>query len=202
MKIGIIGNGQIGNVIAGILIKYGHEITFGVRNLESNQNSNPSYHYVDTKHIAINNELIILAVPGNAVESAVKNISEIDNKIVIDLTNPIGEGLKLTRGTTTSNAEEIQKVIPTAKVVKTLNTVGLEKMIDPTVNGEKITMLIAGDYDDANTKVSTLIEQIGFDQLIVGKLYFSRYLEPFAMIWIDMVRAQGMTPNTGIKWMR
>ncbi|PFH88563.1 hypothetical protein [Bacillus sp. AFS088145] len=157
---------------------------------------------METKDIAINNELIILAVPGNAVENAVKNMIEIDGKIVIDLTNPIGEGLKLTRGTTTSNAEELQKIIPTAKVVKTLNTVGLEKMIDPTVNGEKITMLIAGDHDDANLTVSNLIEELGFDPLVVGKLYFSRYLEPFAMIWIKMVRVQGMNPNTGIKWMR
>ncbi|ODG93214.1 hypothetical protein BED47_02705 [Gottfriedia luciferensis] len=202
MKIGIIGNGQIGNVIANRLVTYNHEITFGVRNLESNQKVNPIFNYVETKDIAINNELIILAVPGNAVDSAVKNIIEIDGKIVIDLTNPIGEGLKLTRGTTTSNAEEIQKIIPKAKVVKTLNTVGLEKMIDPTVNEEKITMLIAGDHDDANLKVSNLIAEIGFDPLIVGKLYFSRYLEPFAMIRIEMVRVQGMNPNTGIKWMR
>ncbi|KQL32689.1 hypothetical protein AN960_22100 [Bacillus sp. FJAT-25509] len=157
---------------------------------------------METKDIAINNDLIVLAVPGNAVESAVKNIIEIDGKIVIDLTNPIGEGLKLTRGTTTSNAEEIQKIIPTAKIVKKLNTVGLEKMIDPTVNEKKITMLIAWDHEDANLKVSQLIEEIGFDPLIVGKLYFSRYLDPFAMIWIEVVRVQGMNPNTGIKWMR
>ncbi len=200
MNIGIVGNGNIGKILGDILIKKNHKVEFGVRNLE-NLEKVASFSYVLAEDITKNNEIIILAIPGDQLENILPKIKNVKGKIFIDLTNPIGEGLKLFRGTTTSNGEVAQELLKDAFVVKTLNTVGHEKMVDTSVNGERLTMMIAGDYKEANEDVATLLKEMGYEPLIVGELYFSRYLEPTAMIWIDMARKQQRGSNNGIKWL-
>jgi predicted dinucleotide-binding enzyme len=114
----------------------------------------------------------------------------------------VGEDFVLTRGRYTSNGEVIQEILKDSHVVKTLNTVGVEKLVDPTVIGKKLTMLIAGNNKIANKKVEELVFEMGFDPMIVGDIHFSRYLEPLAMIWIEMVRKQGKSFENGLVWLR
>ena len=121
-----------------------YNIEFGVKNLE-NVEREDGFTYTLAEDIAQNNKIIILAIPGDQLENILPKIKETKGKVFIDLTNPIGENLTLFRGTTTSNGEVAQILLNDAYIVKTLNTVGGEKMIDPTVNGEKLTMMIAGN---------------------------------------------------------
>ena len=130
------------------------------------------------------------------------DIKNPEGKIFIDLTNPIGEDYILTRGRYTSNGEVIQEILKDSHIVKTLNTLGVEKLVNPCVNEKKLTMILAGNNKNANKKVEELLFEMGFDPMLVGDIHFSRYLEPLAMIWIEMVRRQGKSFENGLTWIR
>ncbi|MDX8336003.1 NADPH-dependent F420 reductase [Candidatus Cetobacterium colombiensis] len=202
MNIGILGNGNVGNVLAEIFHKLGHPVQIGVRDLKDEFEKKHYIEYVGFEDIAEDNEIIVIAVPGNKVEKAISSIKNPEGKIFIDLTNPVGEDFVLTRGRYTSNGEVIQEILKDSHIVKTLNTVGVEKLVEPTVTGKKLTMLIAGNNKIANKKVEELVFEMGFDPMIVGDIHFSRYLEPLAMIWIEMVRKQGKSFENGLVWLR
>lgn len=199
MNIGILGNGVVGNAV---FHKLGHPVQIGVKDSKKEIEKKHFIEYIDGKNIAKDNEIIIIAVPGNKVEKAVMDIKNPEGKIFIDLTNPIGEDYILTRGRYTSNGEVIQEILKDSHIVKTLNTLGVEKLVNPCVNEKKLTMLLAGNNKNANKKVEELLFEMGFDPMLVGDIHFSRYLEPLAMIWIEMVRRQGKSFENGLTWIR
>lgn len=202
MNIGILGNGVVGNALAEVFHKLGHPVQIGVKDSKKEIEKKHFIEYIDGKNIAKDNEIIIIAVPGNKVEKAVMDIKNPEGKIFIDLTNPIGEDYILTRGRYTSNGEVIQEILKDSHIVKTLNTLGVEKLVNPCVNEKKLTMLLAGNNKNANKKVEELLFEMGFDPMLVGDIHFSRYLEPLAMIWIEMVRRQGKSSENGLTWIR
>ncbi|WP_448821318.1 NADPH-dependent F420 reductase [Cetobacterium sp.] len=202
MNIGILGNGVVGNALAEVFHKLGHPVQIGVKDSKKEIEKKHFIEYIDGKNIAKDNEIIIIAVPGNKVEKAVMDIKNPEGKIFIDLTNPIGEDYILTRGRYTSNGEVIQEILKDSHIVKTLNTLGVEKLVNPCVNEKKLTMLLAGNNKNANKKVEELLFEMGFDPMLVGDIHFSRYLEPLAMIWIEMVRRQGKSFENGLTWIR
>lgn len=202
MNIGILGNGVVGNALAEVFHKLGHPVQIGVKDSKKEIEKKHFIEYIDGKNIAKDNEIIIIAVPGNKVEKAVMDIKNPEGKIFIDLTNPIGEDYILTRGRYTSNGEVIQEILKDFHIVKTLNTLGVEKLVNPCVNEKKLTMLLAGNNKNANKKVEELLFEMGFDPMLVGDIHFSRYLEPLAMIWIEMVRRQGKSFENGLTWIR
>ena len=113
MKIGIIGKGNVGNALATGLSRAGHEIKFGHRDPEE-----------PVAEAAKWGEVIIFAVPHDAVADVAKAVgSAADGKVVLDVTNAIGDNMGLAVGFSTSAAEELQKMLPKARVVKAFNTV-------------------------------------------------------------------------------
>lgn len=157
MNIGILGNGVVGNALAEVFHKLGHPVQIGVKDSKKEIEKKHFIEYIDGKNIAKDNEIIIIAVPGNKVEKAVMDIKNPEGKIFIDLTNPIGEDYILTRGRYTSNGEVIQEILKDSHIVKTLNTLGVEKLVNPCVNEKKLTMLLAGNNKNANKKVEELL---------------------------------------------
>ena len=66
-------------------------------------------------------------------------------------------------GFSTSGAEELQKLLPRARVVKAFNTVFAETMKTGQMHGEKLTIFVAGDDAGSKDVVRKLAEDIGFD---------------------------------------
>jgi predicted dinucleotide-binding enzyme len=97
----------------------------------------------------------------------------------------------LTIGTTTSAAEQIAEVAVNARVIKAFNTTGSDNMLHSSYGGSRIFMPVCGDDVAAKNVVLALANLIGFDAMDVGPLTASRYLEPFAMLWIHMAYAVG-----------
>ena len=56
-------------------------------------------------------------------------------------------------------------------------------------------MFICGNDQEANQTIAALAEQLGFASMVTGPLYHARYLEPMAMLWVDMAHAQGRGPD-------
>jgi predicted dinucleotide-binding enzyme len=52
-------------------------------------------------------------------------------------------------------------------------------------------MLYAGDDESAKAIANQLINDIGFDPVDAGPLKVARYLEPLAMLWINLSMTMG-----------
>src|ERR1051326_1352021 len=135
MKIAIIGTGNVGGALARGWSRAGHQIVLGVRDAaraaalagETHAEVKPPS---DAASAA---DVVVLALPWNAAEAAVKALGALDGKLVIDCMNPLAMrdgALGLERGFDTSGAETLAAWIPRARVVKTLNQVGAEMMAD------------------------------------------------------------------------
>ena len=198
MRIAIIGTGNVGKAIAHGLKGKGHDVVLGTREPENSEakafavqvNANVAH-----PHLAAETaEVVILALPWSAAQSAVLALGDLTGKIVVDCMNPLGMvdgALGLTVGHTTSGAEILQGWVRGAKVVKALNQVGAEIMADNATMAHRPVMFVAGDDDRAKQIVSAILAQLGFQAHDAGDLAKSRLLEPFAMVWINQALFRG-----------
>jgi predicted dinucleotide-binding enzyme len=189
MKIGIIGKGNVGTAIAKGLSRAGHEIKFGHR--DPNE---------PVAEAAKWGEVIILAVPHDAAADVAKAVgSAADGKTVIDVSNAIIGNMELALGFTTSAAEEIQKMLPKAHVVKAFNTVFAQNQSAGKIGDEQLTLFVAGDDAKAKQTVMRLGADIGFEPVDGGPLKAARYLEPMGMLMINLGYGLGMGTSIGFR---
>ena len=202
MRIAIIGTGSVGSAIARALQGNGYELILGARDVQGAevlalaQSVQAVVMLPDAAARA--GDVIILALPWAAAESAVAALGPMAGKIVIDCMNPIGRvdgGIGLTLGHTTSGAELVQRWLPKAHVIKTLNQVGAEIMAQNAHLPHRPVMFMAGNDQSAKDKVASLLADMGFVALDAGDLTKARLLEPFALVWINQALAQGKGRN-------
>jgi hypothetical protein len=96
----------------------------------------------------------VLSVLGRAAEDVVRLAGDdsLDGKVLIDASDPLDfssgrPGLFV--GTTDSLGERIQRLVPKARVVKALNTVVADVMVNPALSGGEPDMFIAGEDTSA-----------------------------------------------------
>ena len=188
MDISIIGDGNVGSALARGLEKAGHHVATCGHNPQSE------------KQLADAGEIIILAVPFSAIDEVASTIGHsADGKTVVDVTNAVTPDMKLAVGFTTSGAEELQKKLPDAKVVKAFNTDFANTMDSGHAKGEQLSAFVAGDDKEAKMTVLELAEDIGFDAIDAGPLQNARLLEPLAMLNIQLGMKLGLGRDSGIK---
>src|SRR5215813_10642778 len=186
-KIAILGAGKAGSALQTSLSRAGYEVRFARRGQIA-----PTASWAD---------VIILAVPFGAVLEVARELGTAgDGKTIIDVTNALTPDFQLAIGFTTSGAEELQKALPRANVVKAFNTVFAQHMSTGKVNGEVLTAFVAGDDGAARETVLELARAIGFDAVDTGPLKNARYLEPLAFLNIQLSWVLGNGPKVGFKF--
>ncbi len=81
-----------------------------------------------------------------------------------------------------SMAEQIQKRVPKAHVVKAFNYAFASRMADPKVNGLRLDGFVAGDDEAAKKEALEFVESIGFRPIDAGPLAMARALESMAVL--------------------
>ena len=133
-------------------------------------------------------DVIILAVPFQAEKELAEKIREVANqKIVISIANPLNEAYDgLVTSPDTSAAEELQKLLPNAKVVKAFNTTFAADFITPVIDGKQVDSFIAGNDEEALQTISELVTTAGFNPIVAGDLSVSRTLEAMQLLLIRL----------------
>lgn len=209
MNIGIIGSGNVGSGLGTIWAKKGHKVMFSFsRDQEklkalalTGQNSSAG----SPAEAVRDSDVLLLSVRWGNVEEALKAAGPLQNKILIDCTNPLTQDLsELAVGHVTSAAEEIAKMAPGAKVVKAFNSVFADIYhSESRLFGSRMpTMFYCGNDDGAKTTVVELIRETGFEPMDAGPLRSARYLEPLAMLMIQLGYGQGMGTNIALNLIR
>ncbi len=209
MKIGIIGSGNVGSALGKIWGKGGHDIIFSSRHpaeLKSLAESIGKNACFGTPGEAVKfGEIIILAVPWMQANDAIKSAGPFKDKILIDCTNPLKPDMSgLAVGCSTSGAEEVAKMAKDASVVKAFNTTFAALMhSDSRMFGSmRPAGLYCGDDVSAKAVVSGLIRETGLEPIDAGPLTSARYIEPMAMLIIQLGFAKGMGTNMAFALLR
>ncbi len=208
MRIAVLGTGNVGGTLGQRWAGKGHEVVFGSREPDSEKvrqlltavGSNAEA--AGYEEAAGEADVIVLATPWEAAREVLTSISDWAGSILIDCTNPIAPDLQLAVGTTTSGAEIVSEWAEGALVVKAFNTTGWNNMADPIYHGEPITMFICGDNAEAKAIVTDLGEDLDFEVVDAGGLTMARFLEPLAMLWINLANVQRLGRNIAFKLVR
>jgi len=196
MKIGILGTGEVGQVLGAGFANLGHEVKMGSR--DPNQEKVKAWvNKTGAKassgafaEAAAYGELVVLCTLWAGTENVIRlaDPRNLAGKVVIDTINPLdfsaGVPPKLAIGHTDSAGEQVQRWLPDSRVVKAFNTVGNPHMIKPEFPGGPPDMFICGNDDQAKETVTGLLKAFGWSVIDMGGIEEARYLEPLAMLWI------------------
>lgn len=146
-------------------------------------------------------DVIIPAVPYSAEKEVAKKIKEVaTQKIVISIANPLNETYNgLVTPPATSAAEELQRLLPSSKVVKAFNTTYAADFSQPIINGQQVDAFIAGNDNEAIDVVKGLVSTAGFNPIVVGDLKTSRTREAMQLMLIGLTMKNNYDWHAGFK---
>jgi predicted dinucleotide-binding enzyme len=190
-KVGVLGSGDVGKVLALGFKKHGHDVRIGSREGTklAGWSSESGVAEGTFEAVAAHGEVLVLGVTGRVAEEVVKGLARsLEGKTVIDATNPIAGGpvngiLPYFTGPNDSLMERLQKAAPGARFVKAFSSVGNAFMVNPSFPGGRPTMFIAGDDAGAKAQVTGILEQFGWDAEDVGGVEGARAIEPLCQLW-------------------
>ncbi len=198
MKIAILGSGDVGLTLAAGFQQRGHQVMIGTRHTQKE-----GLQQWLAEHAAILagtysetaafGDIVVLCTGWTGTKSAIElaGIWNFKKKIVIDVTNPLdGQGpdtegrLHLATGHAKSGGEQVQRWLQESHVVKALNTIGNQSMVEPSFTEGTPAMFIAGNDDLAKLAVTDILGQLGWKDVIdTGDIAMSRHLEAMAVVW-------------------
>lgn len=215
MKYGILGTGDVAHTVGSKLIALGHEVMLGARSADNEKaiqwadsNGVHAMHgrFADATRFG---ERMFLCVHGIHSIEVLEAAGEenLAGKILIDQTNPYlyEDGhisLDPRWSGTTCLGEEIQKLLPRTKVIKTLNYLSCRLMTAPQQLPELVTGFYCGNDTEAKATVADLLKDFGWqDTIDLGDISMSRYTEMLGAFW-PAVYGQFGHMNWGFKLVR
>jgi predicted dinucleotide-binding enzyme len=205
-KIGVLGTGMVGKTIANKLLQLGYEVKMGSRTSNNEKALNwlraagPNAQIWTFEEVTIQSDILFNCTKGASVEEAIRlaGIENLKSKIVIDLSNPLdfSNGMPPTLipqyANSWSMGEAIQQLCPETFVVKTLNMVNCEVMVNAALAGDNASMFVCGNDSESKLTVSKLLEEFGWNDIIdLGDIGASRGMEMLLPIWLRLWKATG-----------
>jgi 8-hydroxy-5-deazaflavin:NADPH oxidoreductase len=212
MRIAVLGTGMVGRTLAPAFGRLGHDVVVGTRDPEATRARDGwdlDVPLVPFGEVALGADLVVNATSGQGSLAALEAVGEeaLAGKVLLDVANPLdfsaGFPPTLTVKDTDSLAEQIQRAYPRTRVVKSLNTVNCAVMVDPSRVGEgETTMFLAGDDPEARASVASLLEQLGWGDLVeFDDLSAARAMEMWLPLWVRLMGRLG-TPDFNIRVVR
>lgn len=195
LKIGIIGPGQVGTTLAKLWSQAGHRLFLGSREPEKAaviaSELGGDMQGGGIQWAAEQADVLLFSFPWYALVDIEREIGKCAGKIIIDCINPITSSGSLALGHKRSAGEEIAQTFPLAKVVKAFNHIYLDHFSRPIFDGKPASAYFCSDHDQAKQIVIQLAQELGFEPVDIGPIKHARYLEPLALLWIQMAFHMG-----------
>jgi predicted dinucleotide-binding enzyme/predicted ester cyclase len=205
MRIGIIGSGKMGSGLGRLWTRHGHHVMISysrnperLRELAEEVGTRAG----TPQEAARFGDVLLLAVPWNTIGDALVAAGPLEGKTLISCVNPLGtSGLEV--GMTSSAAEEISKLVPGAFVVEAFNTIfaGLLHSSAHHFKDSPPTVFYCGDHRTSKSTVAELIADAGFHAIDAGPLQNARYLEPVAMLLLELAYSQLQGSDIALRFM-
>jgi len=206
MRIGVFGTGMVGAAIATKLVELEHDVTMGSRTngneqaLEWVASAGAGASQGTFADAAAHGEIVFNCTAGEASLAAIGSVEtgDLAGKVLVDVANPLDHTQGMPPGLFTSSfdslGEQIQRAFPDARVVKALNTVNCEVMVDPAKVPGEHDVFVCGNDESAKTTVRELLESFGWpaDHILdLGNITAARGTEAYLLLWIRLWGALG-----------
>ncbi len=223
MNIGVLGSGIVGQTVGGKLAGLGHSVVLGTRDParvdekkgyapslgEWLAGAGPNARLGTFAEAAAHGAVIVNALNGLVSVEVLRPLAaSLDGKLLIDISNPLdfSRGMPpavLTYEGGASLAEEIQRALPGARVVKTLNTLTASLMVNPRqlADGDH-SVFLSGDDAAAKAQAADILRSFGWRDIIdMGGLASARGAEMILPIWLQLFGTFG-NPQYNFKIVR
>jgi predicted dinucleotide-binding enzyme len=206
MRIGILGTGMVGQALGTRLVGLGHEVMLGSRQAGNEKavawvaEVGERGHEGAFADAAAFGELLINATPGMVSLDvlAAAGAENMAGKVLIDVSNPLdfsgGFPPKLSVCNDDSMGEQIQRAYPDTRVVKSLNTLNANEMVDPVRLGSPHDIFVCGNDAAAKDQVKELLGSFGWwaESIIdLGDITSARGTEMYVALWLRVASAIG-----------
>jgi 8-hydroxy-5-deazaflavin:NADPH oxidoreductase len=200
VKIGVLGTGIVGTTIATKLRELGHDVLIGSRSAGDDA--------VPFAEAAAHGELVFNCTAGVASLEALQAAGDenLNGKILVDVANPLdfSQGMppRLTVCNDDSLGEQIQRAFPEAKVVKALNTISAQLMVEPGRVAGEHDLFMCGNDDGAKAAVSKLLQEFGWPAeriLDLGDITAARGQEMYLPLWLRLMMGVAGGPDFNIR---
>ena len=226
MKIGLIGSGPVAQTIAAKLLQVGNEVMISSRNVSESKDRGQMGKYPSVndwvgeqkarkfkafggsfREAAKFGEVLFNCTAGAASMEALDAAGKenLSGKVLVDVSNPLdfskGMPPTLTVCNTESLGERIQKNFPQTRVVKTLNTVNMNLMVNPSLIPRDHDVFLCGNDAKAKewVKETLLKKWFGWKSPIdLGDITSARGTEMSLPFWLRLMGSL-QTPNFNIK---
>jgi len=190
--IAVIGTGNVARALGPEFAALGHTIVYGSRDPSRDEvvalveRTGRGASATTPAESVVGADIVVLAVPGTAVEAVTKSLGDLSGKIIIDPTNAFerSDDGTLVLVYESSAAEVIQNAAPGAFVVKAFNTLNWQTMVDPDSSGGPVSIPLVGDNAEAKATVAILVEGMGLEAIDLGPLRYARHVEGMLLVWI------------------
>jgi len=214
MKIAVLGTGMVGAAIGTALVQAGHEVAMGSRTADNESGTQwanslgEAARCVTFANAAAFGEIIFDCTNGanslTALHSA--GAGNLRGKILVHVANPLdfsnGMPPSLSICNTDSLGEQVQRAFPETRVVKALNTMNCDVMVDPSrVSGDHNLFLCGNDAATKAEVADHLCAWFGWkpgNVIDLGDITAARGMEMFLPLWLRLWASLG-SPHFNIQ---
>jgi len=205
MRIGVLGTGMAGRVIASRLVELGHEVRMGSRTagnlaaLDWLRHAGGPASAGTFADAASFGEVVFNCTAGvsslDALEAA--GSTNLAGKLLVDVANPLdhsGDVPSLSVCNTDSLGEQLQRGFPEVRVVKALNTMNCEVMVNPALIPGDHVVFVCGDDASAKEQTGALLGEFGWppERVIdLGDITAARGAEMYMPLWLRLMGPMG-----------
>ena len=198
LKVGIIGAGKIGGTLGELWAKAGHRVFLSSRHPERlkdlAERIGPNAQYGFPREAATFGEVVLISVPYGALPQVGSDYAkELKGKVVLETGNPFsgrdGDMAQAARqkGTGVASAE----FLPGVRLVRAFNTIPYYDLRSEAHRaGDRVAVPLAGDDKKALNVAKSLVEDAGFEPVIVGSLDLADRFDVGTSVFAQALTAQ------------
>ena len=201
MKFGVLGSGMVGSAIAGKLVSRGHEVKMGSRTANNEKaaawvsSAGKGASQGTFADAAAFGEIVFNCTSGAGSLDALKSAGaqNLLGKVLVDVANPLdfSKGMPPTLFVSNEDslAERIQAALPDTNVVKALNTINANVMVNPGRVPGETDVFVCGNDAGAKAQVIRILKQdFGWTTVIdLGDLTAARGTESYLHLWLRLM---------------
>jgi predicted dinucleotide-binding enzyme len=191
--IAILGAGKLGGALGKRLVAAGYRVIFGSRTPDAERvqalikSSGPKASAATLADAVAHSPIVVFALPWEPVKDILPRLGDMSGKLLIDPMNAaprVIDGYPFRPDTSTSVAEELQRLVPGASVLKAFNAISANDLADPARASGPISIPLAGAEGDHKMRLLQLVSNLGLDPVDFGPLVVARYIED--LLWFEV----------------
>lgn len=191
--IAILGAGKLGSALGKRLAAARYPVIYGSRTPNAErvqalvQSSGPNASAATLADAVAHSSIVVFALPWEPVKDLLPKLGDLSGKLIIDPMNAapkIIDGYPFRPDTSTSVAEELQRLVPGASVVKAFNAISANDLAEAARARGPISIPLAGAEGDPKKRLIKLVSDLGLDPVDFGPLVVARYIED--LLWFEV----------------